>query len=174
MTPPARPDGVAAPDGPIVPASPSVPLSETKAELFKALGHPARSGAGRLLVWHQHGSAARRDRRPGGGPLPAPAQLPKPPLSITPASQPAPAQENSWRDGPHYSAQEIARAVFGHLAGKREYVEHVAEVARGAGYAVIASEAETFSKDQAEWVAAQAMSRPRPVEHILLNGKGRG
>jgi len=30
------------PDRPIVPASPSVPLSETKAELFKALGHPAR------------------------------------------------------------------------------------------------------------------------------------
>ena len=89
-------------------------------------------------------------------------------------STPAPAQENSWRDGPHYSVEEITRAVFGHLAGKREYVEHVAEVARGAGYAVIASEAEIFSKDQAEWVAAQAMSRPRPVEHHLLNGKGRG
>ncbi len=29
-------------DRPVVPAGPSVPLSETKAELFKALGHPAR------------------------------------------------------------------------------------------------------------------------------------
>jgi ArsR family transcriptional regulator len=28
--------------GPVVPTGPSVPLSETKAELFKALGHPAR------------------------------------------------------------------------------------------------------------------------------------
>ena len=41
MTPrTAEPD--AAPEVPIVPASPSIPLSETKAELFKALGHPAR------------------------------------------------------------------------------------------------------------------------------------
>ena len=43
MTPRARTTGFAdGPDRPIVPASPSVPLSETKAELFKALGHPAR------------------------------------------------------------------------------------------------------------------------------------
>jgi len=28
--------------GPVAPVGPSVPLSETKAELFKALGHPAR------------------------------------------------------------------------------------------------------------------------------------
>ena len=110
----------------------------------------------------------------GGAPLPPPGQLAKPPLAITPASTPAPAQENSWRDGPHYSVEEITRAVFGHLAGKREYVEHVAEVARGAGYPLIADVAETLSKDQAEWVAAQAMSRPRPVERILLNGNGKG
>ena len=39
---PRTADRGGATDGTIVPASPSVPLSETKAELFKALGHPAR------------------------------------------------------------------------------------------------------------------------------------
>jgi len=36
------PDGRGGRRGTLVPAGPSVPLSETKAELFKALGHPAR------------------------------------------------------------------------------------------------------------------------------------
>ena len=104
----------------------------------------------------------------------APGEPGKPPLAVVPAGAPPPPQENSWRDGPHYSVQEITCAVFGLLAARREYLEHVAEVARDAGYAVVASVAETFSKDQAEWVAAQAMTGPRPVEHVLLNGKGRG
>jgi ArsR family transcriptional regulator len=39
---PRNADLNAGPDGPIVPSGPSVPLSEAKAELFKALGHPAR------------------------------------------------------------------------------------------------------------------------------------
>lgn len=41
MTPRST-DRSGVPDEALVPASPSVPLSETKAELFKALGHPAR------------------------------------------------------------------------------------------------------------------------------------
>ena len=48
MTSQAR--GAAGPDRPIVPAGPSVPLSETKAELFKALGHPARICCLEVLV----------------------------------------------------------------------------------------------------------------------------
>ena len=39
---PGKPGSVVGDAGPIGPAGPSVPLSETKAELFKALGHPAR------------------------------------------------------------------------------------------------------------------------------------
>jgi HK97 family phage portal protein len=110
-----------------------------------------------------------------GGPEPGqPGEPGKQPLTVTPAGQSAPPQEHAWRDGPHYSVEEITRAVFGLLAGKREYVEHVAEVARGGGYAVLASESESFSKSQAEWVAAEAMSRPRPVERVILNGKGTG
>ena len=44
----------AGPGRPIVPASPSVPLSETKAELFKALGHPARIRCLEVLANGEH------------------------------------------------------------------------------------------------------------------------
>lgn len=111
-----------------------------------------------------------------GSPGVAPGSGSAPPLNVVPSGSAPPPQAHSWQGGPHYSAEQIARACFGFLAAKQEYVDHVCQVARDGGYVVIATRAESFSKDQAEWIAAEARNRPRPVEYgAALNGsRGKG
>ncbi len=75
-------------------------------------------------------------------------------------------------DGPAYSVEEIARECFGPLGGTPEYLDHVAGVARDAGYSIGSHRAQSLSAEQAQWVAAESLRRPRPIEH-RLNGNGR-
>lgn len=95
-----------------------------------------------------------------------------PPLNVVPPGSSPPAQANSW--GPRYSAEDIAVAVYG-LAGRRkEYVDLVCLAARDGGYAVTGTRSAAFGKEQAEWIASAVRDRPRPVEHLALNGNGNG
>jgi hypothetical protein len=72
-----------------------------------------------------------------------------------------------------YSIEEIARQCFGPLAAKQEYLDLVTGTARDAGYSVASVRAEQFSKEQADWIAAESLRQPPPVEYFGLNGNGR-
>jgi HK97 family phage portal protein len=107
----------------------------------------------------------------GSAPLPPVGGPAKAPLSIVPpgGTPPVPATP---RSGEGWSLEQITRACFGPLAAKQEYLDLVACAARDAGYAVASVRAEDFSKEQADWIAADSLRRPRPIERFGLNGHG--
>ena len=98
----------------------------------------------------------------------------KPALSVKPpgGTPPVPKSERDG-DAVSYSLEEIARECFGPAGSKQEYLDLVACAARDAGYAVGSSRAEVFSKEQADWIAADSLRRPRPIERFELNGHDR-
>ena len=109
----------------------------------------------------------------GSAPLPPAGQPAKAPLSIIPPGGTAPVPSTP-RDGEGWSLEQIARTCFGPLGSRQEYLDLVACAARDAGYAVTSNRAEDFSKEQADWIAADALRRPRPIEYFGLNGNGNG
>ena len=98
----------------------------------------------------------------------------KPALTIKPPGGTPPVPK-SERDGEtvSYSLEEIARECFGPAGSKQEYLDLVACAVRDAGYAVGSNRAEVFSKEQADWIAADSLRRPRPIERFELNGHDR-
>lgn len=106
---------------------------------------------------------------PAAAPLAQPgiAGSAKPPLAVQPMGMAAPAGRGElWEDGPHYSVAEIARACFGHAGDTPQYLDHIAGIARTAGYTVLANSAEQFSKAQSEWIATEALTRPGPQRRV--------
>ena len=77
------------------------------------------------------------------------------------------------RSGEGWSLEQIARTCFGPVGAKQEYLDLVACAARDAGYMVASIRAEDFSKEQADWIAADSLRRPRPIERFELNGHDR-
>ena len=104
--------------------------------------------------------------------LPPGSQPAKPKLSIVPPGG-TPPVPSGQRDGePGWSLEQIARECFGPVGVKQEYLDLVACAARDAGYVVGSNRAEVFSKEQADWIAADALRRPRPIEYFNGNGNG--
>jgi hypothetical protein len=136
-------------------------------EILQAL---ARGGAGVPKSWGPLLDISGRAE--GETPLSAGRPGAKPP-AVPPAggTPPVPPAEND--QAVRYSLEEIARDAFGPLAGKREYLDLVTASAKDAGYAVESVRAEQFSKEQAQWIAADSLRRPRPIEYFGLNGNGR-
>ena len=97
----------------------------------------------------------------------------KPPLSIVPPGGTPPVAGNQRDAASSYSLEEIARECFGPAGVKQEYLDLVACAARDAGYAVNSVRAAMYSKDQADWIAADSLRRPRPIERFELNGHDR-
>lgn len=102
---------------------------------------------------------------PPGTPPPAPAKS----LTVQPPGG-TPPVPSTPRSGEGWSLEQIARQCFGPVGVKQEYLDLVACAARDAGYAVASVRAEEFSKEQADWIAADALRRPRPIEYFNGNG----
>src|SRR5215469_713891 len=97
----------------------------------------------------------------------------KPALSIVPPGGAPPMNERPETEGTRgggYSLNDVARQAFGMLAGKREYTDLVADVAREAGYEFRSLHDPGFTRDQADWIMSAALRRPRPIERFELNG----
>jgi hypothetical protein len=95
---------------------------------------------------------------------------PKPQLSVVPPSGPPHAHDRPDTASVRYSVSEIAQHAFGLLSAKAEYRDIVTQVARDAGYEVRSLSSEDFTREQADWIAAESLRRPRPVERFELNG----
>jgi hypothetical protein len=93
----------------------------------------------------------------------------KPALSIVPPGGTPPVNDQQAQ-GARYSVEEIATRCFGPVGAKQEYLDLVTTSARDAGYAVVSARSEQFSKEQADWIAADSLRRPRPIERFELNG----
>ena len=118
-----------------------------------------------------HNPAAPGEPGEPKAPALAPAAQPKQ-ITLQPpgGTPPVPATP---RSGEGWSLEQIARTCFGPVGAKQEYLDLVACAARDAGYSVASIRAEDFSKEQADWIAADSLRRPRPVERFELNGHGR-
>src|SRR5215469_1887880 len=97
----------------------------------------------------------------------------RPALTVVPPGGTPPVDDTTQPASARYSLEEITRLCFGPLASKPEYVDHVAGVARDAGYAVSDTRSPDYTAEQAQWIAAELRNRPRPVERFQLNGHDR-
>ena len=159
--PAALPPGEAKPGEPKPGEPPAAPESPQEGE--KA---PADTDDDGNRLWASQALMALRSRAEPGTPA-----IVKPEVMVPPGTPPP---RRDMRDGESlYSVDEIARQCFGPLAAKQEYLDLVSGAARDAGYAVGSARAETFSREQADWIAADSLRRPRPIERFELNGHDR-